>query len=961
MRKYFLSLVAMAAMILLSGCNKNEDFYISENGDMVTFNIATPEMGTRAFSDGTTANKLIVAVYNDQNVHLPQLLKEVPINGSTTVQLPLVTGIKYNILFWAYPETGSPYSFNPNNGTVTVNYNGVTANNEKLDAFMGKELNYVVTGPASKTIYLTRPFAQLNVATKDYNDAVNSGIVIEKTSIKVEKAYNTLNLFNGEVSGEQTIELAQDLTPMENGQKLQGYENYSWLSMNYILVDGQTTVTATMGTDNQNVTRSWTFIPLQRNYRTNILGNILTTTTDFNVVIEEGFLGDLNEWDGKSVSEPKSENGIYQIYDASELAWLAAAVNGTLTTKSESIPADNFSGKTFSLMTDIDLQGNKWTPIGNSSSAFKGIFDGNNHTISNLVVEGGSSSNQGLFGYTTEGEIKNLIVNNAKVSGRLNVGVVAGTPYTSKYTNIKVTGHVEVNGMAYVGGVAGKNAYANWKDIKVDVDGTSYVNANSVENNEAYRTYVGGVVGFNGEGGHSFTNIYSNINVKGSTCDVGGMFGIAHYNNKFVNCVSEGDVEIYNGDTDLAEEIGGIAGVWHNENGTTVTFTNCSFTGTLKTNVEDVDLSDNTITGAAYSKTGTGTLIVDGGIYISGKFENTLELTAEKYIFDNVTINVSEGDAIKINNNIEIEVRGNINIKGAQNGIFINEGNTLVIKGNKNLSFIVEGVNGSGINGNVTLDGVNGIRAEGNGNHAFGIGANNATVRIINSTVDYACGGHIQPLFVNDDKYGKSEPEGAPAIGGAVIEIVGSTIKKVDGGSKAAAIGAQYWQSTEITIENSTILEAYGGNASAGIGGSRYRSDISAKNKQVTKIKIENSVVNATGGQAGAGIGAGYDTHCIANNTNAINDIIIVKSTINAKGGKYAAGIGTGFHSAALTGSIDASTINALPGDDRYKDTYTIAQSIGYGVIDPEREGANLNVTFKVNGNVIETPTKPIK
>ena len=55
MRKYFLSIVAMAAMILLSGCNKNEDFYISENGDMVTFNIATPEMGTRAISDGTTA------------------------------------------------------------------------------------------------------------------------------------------------------------------------------------------------------------------------------------------------------------------------------------------------------------------------------------------------------------------------------------------------------------------------------------------------------------------------------------------------------------------------------------------------------------------------------------------------------------------------------------------------------------------------------------------------------------------------------------------------------------------------------------------------------------------------------------------------------------------------------------------------------------------------------------------
>ena len=293
MRKYFLSLVAMATMILFSGCNKNEDFYISENGDMVTFNIATPEMGTRAFSDGTTANKLIVAVYQGGQ-YREALTQNVTINGSAQVSLPLVTGVTYDIVFWAYAE-GAPYTFNAVDHTVSVNYNNEKANNEKLDAFYANRIGYEVKGPKTETIELRRPFAQLNVATKDYNDAVNSGIVIEKTSIKVEKAYNTLNLFNGEVSGEQTIELAQDLTPMENGQRLQGYEDYSWLSMNYILVDGQTTVTATMGTDNQNVTRSWTFIPLQRNYRTNILGNILTTTTDFNVVIDEEFAGEQPE------------------------------------------------------------------------------------------------------------------------------------------------------------------------------------------------------------------------------------------------------------------------------------------------------------------------------------------------------------------------------------------------------------------------------------------------------------------------------------------------------------------------------------------------------------------------------------------------------------------------------------------------------------------------------------------
>lgn len=270
-----------------------------------------------------------------------------------------------------------------------------------------------------------------------------------------------------------------------------------------------------------------------------------------------------------------------------------------------------FTKKTIRLTEDVDLNNAEWTPIGNSTNQFQGTFDGNNKTISNLVITG-NNSNVGLFGMTTNGEIKNLTVNNANVSGYLNVAVVAGTPYTSKYTNINVTGHVEVNGFAYVGAVGGKNAYANWENVTVDVDETSYVNANSVANGTAYRTYVGGVCGFNGEGGHTFTNIASNIDVTGSTIDVGGLFGIAHYGNSFVNCSCSGDVEITAAtEAADAEEMGGIAGVWHNQNGTKVTFDGCSFTGTLKANItEGVDLSDNTIVGKAYSASGTGELII---------------------------------------------------------------------------------------------------------------------------------------------------------------------------------------------------------------------------------------------------------------------------------------------------------------------------------------------------------------
>ena len=319
------------------------------------------------------------------------------------------------------------------------------------------------------------------------------------------------------------------------------------------------------------------------------------------------------------VKEPAVIEGLgtaenpFLIDDLEELKLFATTVNKGIT----------YSGKVVKLANDIDLGNMEWTPIGNSTHTFQGTFDGDNHTISNLVVTG-YNSNVGLFGFTTNGEVKNLTVNNASVSGRLNVGVVAGTPYTSKYTDINVTGHVEVNGMAYVGGVGGKNAYADWTDITVDVDDTSYVNANSVENGTAYRTYVGGVIGFMGEGGHKFENITSNIDVYGSTCDVGGITGIAHYGNKFINCSSSGDIYM----EDAAEnEIGGIAGVWHN-GGSPVLMENCSFAGNTYIAGEKVYVP---VSGPSYSVpdfeggANTGEITIAGTVTLNGEPKTNLE------------------------------------------------------------------------------------------------------------------------------------------------------------------------------------------------------------------------------------------------------------------------------------------------------------------------------------------------
>lgn len=409
----------------------------------------------------------------------------------------------------------------------------------------------------------------------------------------------------------------------------------------------------------------------------------------------------------------------YLISNLAKLMWFAEDV----------IAGDNYAGKFVKLTADIDLNSEPWTPM----TTFNGTFDGNSKTISNLVVNGEGKSNQGFFGQTNNGEIKNLTINNAKVTGRLSVGVVAGTPFTSKYTDIKVTGHVEVNGMAYVGGVGGKNAYANWTNITVDVDADSYVAANSVENGTAYRTYVGGVIGFNGEGGHTFKNISSNIKVIGSTQDIGGIFGILHYNNNAEDITFTGSVEA----PADATEVGAIAGVWHNQKGTDVEINNIVSEGSVK--VGDT-VVEGAVIGGAYkpenvTPSTSGSLKIDGEeMWLSvAKIGDTTYRTVADALAaaqggETVTLLWNEGDpAIAMN--------------GAVYGKNVTITGTATVDWDKNYLFVGRGGEG---NGTVTFDGANLTSASNSA--SFGIhvsgrekGTDNkydGTLVIKNSTID---------------------------------------------------------------------------------------------------------------------------------------------------------------------------------------------------------------------------------
>lgn len=305
----------------------------------------------------------------------------------------------------------------------------------------------------------------------------------------------------------------------------------------------------------------------------------------------------------------------------------------------------------------------------------------------------------------------------------------------------------------------------------------------------------------------------------------------------------------------------------------------------------------------------------------------------------------------------------NVRVKSIQAAADANiaiQGNVVVNANGSGLTtFAATEANGSAITAEGTLN-ISGsgvltaIAADEKG--AFGIGGMYTdAINIKDVTIALAKGGFAYGVGT-DTKYYKDAPEGGAAIGsaldGADITLKNVVVEKAIGGSKAAAIGARYHVGVDVTISDSTIMYAEGGVSAAGIGGSRVSGD---GTESGTTINITNSTVNAKGGAYGAGIGSGYDTHCASK--QPMCTIYITDSTINAEGGKYAAGIGTGYHNAALNGEIKNSIVNAVSGEKLYKDTYTQAQDVGFGVVDPSREGQQTDSYIYYNGVKITIPT----
>ena len=330
MKRYLLSTFTIAAAALLvTSCNDEMDNGLKTgNEGTVTFTAQLPsEMGTRAFADGLTAKHLQYAVYEaGQSTPLPVFGDETTVVGEAemnnlkqTVSLKLTTGKTYDVIFWADATTDSPYTFNPASQEVSVDYSKVNNNSDNCDAFFKKE-TITVSGNQSVDVKLTRPFAQVNIGTDDFDAAKASGLEVTQTEV-VAKAFATLNLATGEVADEDERTFTMKAIPTASDGEFPVAGGYKYLSMDYLLVgaDKATVDVAFNYGGPQN--RTFTNVPVQRNYRTNIYGSLLTNTTDFNVVIEPAFIGTLGIATDEELADAASHHNRHvQLADNAQLA-----------------------------------------------------------------------------------------------------------------------------------------------------------------------------------------------------------------------------------------------------------------------------------------------------------------------------------------------------------------------------------------------------------------------------------------------------------------------------------------------------------------------------------------------------------------------------------------------------------------------------------------------------------------
>lgn len=308
-QNFLLATLCLGLGLFVASCSKNElRTKVGDNEVIATFSISTPGTMTKAQTagKGETVDKVQCVVFDDQGNEIAALSQNLPIVAKkATFSTRLVKGQAYRVAFFAYKDGVYNVSDLKN---ITLEAASQAANSESRDAFTAfVDISATDTeSPISKTIPLYRPFAQLNIActAADFAAAEAAGISIASSSVSLGSsavAFETFSAYEDKVTGTAIDQIDFTDAAIIAGEELtvEGV-TYKSLSMNYILVGDRgekNTADVSFSWKSANgKTGSATFsaVPFQRNWRTNIIGDLLTNPAAFNIYIDDPFDDEFN-------------------------------------------------------------------------------------------------------------------------------------------------------------------------------------------------------------------------------------------------------------------------------------------------------------------------------------------------------------------------------------------------------------------------------------------------------------------------------------------------------------------------------------------------------------------------------------------------------------------------------------------------------------------------------------------
>ena len=311
MKRYLKTITAVVlAVLAVAACQKENLGEVAPDGREadVTLDLLAPQIVTKSYGDGTTAKTVYVHVYQQdatggltyiqpaaEGASLKTPSQSLTLNGlKATYSTRLVTGQTYTFVLWAQADK-APYTYNTDAQTITVDYASAKGNDESRDAFYNVLPNVKIEGAYTASVQLSRPFAQLNFGAADYEEAKAAGLTVTDATVTLTHAATSLNLLDGTTAGDETVTFASAALP-ENANLTAGGKNYKYVAMDYVLVgkSAKTLSEVTLNltaTGTQSTTPEFTYsnVPLQANYRTNIVGNLFTSPAEVNITVDPAF------------------------------------------------------------------------------------------------------------------------------------------------------------------------------------------------------------------------------------------------------------------------------------------------------------------------------------------------------------------------------------------------------------------------------------------------------------------------------------------------------------------------------------------------------------------------------------------------------------------------------------------------------------------------------------------------